>query len=163
MASNPKILIYGYGNPGRQDDGLGAAFIAAIEKWIAEQEITHIALDTNYQLNIEDAHLISGYDKVVFVDATIEPIDSFSFTKVIPSDAKVEFTMHAVSPAFVVDLCQKIFENMPEAWLLHLKGYNWDFEEKLSEKAKENLSAALNFFYHIIAKEVDWQEINNEI
>lgn len=161
MASISKILIYGYGNPGRQDDGLGAAFIADIEKWIAEQKVENIALDTNYQLNIEDAYLISGYDKVIFVDATIEPIESFSFTKVIPSDAKVEFTMHAVSPAFVVDLCQKIFGNTPEVWLLHLKGYNWDFEEKLSEKAKENLSAAMNFFYEIIFRELDWQEIIN--
>lgn len=161
MASKPKILIYGYGNPGRQDDGLGAAFIAAVEQWIAEKKIQHISLDTNYQLNIEDAHLISGYEKVIFVDASIEPIDSFSFTKIIPSDAKVEFTMHAVSPAFVVDLCQKIFENKPEAWLLHLKGYNWDFEEKLSEKARENLSAALNFFSQIIEEEVEWQEIIN--
>ena len=161
MASKPKILIYGYGNPGRQDDGLGAAFIAAIEKWAAEQKVENIVLDTNYQLNIEDAHLISAYDKVIFVDATIEPIESYSFTKVIPSDAKVEFTMHAVSPAFVVDLCQKIFGNTPEAWLLHLKGYQWEFEERLSDQAKENLSAALNFFYEIIFRELDWQEIIN--
>jgi len=161
MASKPKILIYGYGNPGRQDDGLGAAFIAAIEKWAAEQKVENIVLDTNYQLNIEDAHLISAYDKVIFVDATIEPIESYSFTKVIPSDAKVEFTMHAVSPAFVVDLCQKLFGDTPETWLLHLKGYNWEFEERLSDQAKENLSAALNFFYEIIFRELDWQEIIN--
>jgi len=161
MASKPKILIYGYGNPGRQDDGLGAAFIAAIEKWVVEKKVENIALDTNYQLNIEDAHLISAYDKVIFIDATIEPIESYSFTKVIPSDAKVEFTMHAVSPAFVVDLCQKIFGNTTEAWLLHLKGYQWEFEERLSDQAKENLSAALNFFYEIIFRELDWQEIIN--
>jgi hydrogenase maturation protease len=161
MATKPKILIYGYGNPGRQDDGLGAAFITEAEQWIAKQKIEHIALDTNYQLNIEDAQLISEYDKVIFVDASIEQIDSYSFTKVIPSDAKVEFTMHAVSPAFVVDLCQKIFDKTPEAFLLHLKGYNWDFEEKLSEKAKENLSAALNFFYQLIDEKVEWNEIIN--
>ncbi|MCK9451165.1 MAG: hydrogenase maturation protease [Bacteroidales bacterium] len=161
MASKPKILIYGYGNPGRQDDGLGAAFIAEVDKWVTEQKVENIALDTNYQLNIEDAHLISAYDKVIFVDATIEPIDSYSFTKVIPSDAKVEFTMHAVSPAFVVDLCQKLFSNTPEAWLLHLKGYQWEFEERLSDQAKENLSTALNFFYKIIFRELDWQEIIN--
>jgi hypothetical protein len=61
--------------------------------------------------------------------------------------------MHAVSPAFVLNLCQKLFSKTPETWLLHLKGYQWEFEEKLSEKAKNNLEAALDFFQqHMIKK-----------
>jgi hypothetical protein len=34
-----------------------------------------------------------------------------------------------------------------------LKGYQWEFEEKLSEEAKNNLEAALDFFQqHMIKK-----------
>ena len=29
------ILIYGYGNPGRQDDGLGPTLVDALETWLA--------------------------------------------------------------------------------------------------------------------------------
>jgi hydrogenase maturation protease len=153
MNQRPSILIFGYGNPGRQDDGLGAAFIERMERWIGENEWSNIALDTNYQLNIEDAEQIAAYDLVYFVDATIEPVEQFSLTKVEPSNAKVEFTMHAVSPAFVLNLCQKLFSKTPETWLLHLKGYQWEFEEKLSEEAKNNLEAALDFFQqHMIKK-----------
>jgi len=153
MNQKPSILIFGYGNPGRQDDGLGAAFIDRMEQWVENNAFQNITLDTNYQLNIEDAEQIAAFDHVCFVDASIEPIEQFSFTKVEPSDAKVEFTMHAVSPAFVLDLCQKLFSKTPETWLLHLKGYHWEFEEKLSEEAKTNLEAALEFFQqHLIKK-----------
>ncbi len=154
MNQKPSILIFGYGNPGRQDDGLGAAFIEKMEQWVTENEISNIALDTNYQLNIEDAEQIAAYDLVYFVDATIEPLEQFSLTKVEPSDAKVEFTMHAVSPAFVLDLCRKIFNKTPESWLLHLKGYEWEFEEKLSAAAKANLDAALAFFQHHLSEKL---------
>ncbi|HOI33184.1 MAG: hydrogenase maturation protease [Bacteroidales bacterium] len=155
MNQKPSILIFGYGNPGRQDDGLGAAFIEKMEQWVEKMGWNNLTLDTNYQLNIEDAEQIAAYDYVFFVDASIEPIEQFSFTKVEPSDAKVEFTMHAVSPAFVLDLCRKLFSRTPETWLLHLKGYHWEFEEKLSEGAKNNLEAALEFFQQYLIKKLN--------
>lgn len=145
MTKHRRILIYGYGNPGRQDDGLGAAFIRKMENWISQNKFIGINLDCNYQLNIEDAEVISGMDLVVFVDASIEEIEDFTYTKVDGSAAKVEFSMHAVSPAFVVDLCKKIFKEVPQTYLLHIKGYEWDFKEEISEKAMLNLEKAFEF------------------
>jgi len=159
MRAQPKILIYGYGNPGRQDDGLGAAFIAAMEQWLLANPIDGLDLDTNYQLNIEDAEQISGYDVVLFVDASLEPIDSFSLTSVQPSDAKVEFTMHAVSPSFVLDLCKKIFNRTPETYLLHIKGYEWEFIEKLTDQAQQNLKAALSYIQQSLMKKASFGQL----
>ncbi len=155
MEQKPQILIFGYGNPGRQDDGLGAAFIARMEEWLKVHPNEHIHLDTNYQLNIEDAEQISTYDKVLFVDASLEPIEGFNITKVLPSEAKVEFTMHAVSPAFVLDLCQKIFHRTPETYLLHIKGYEWEFIEQLTDEARANLDAAFAYVSERLAKNPD--------
>ncbi|MBK9290767.1 MAG: hydrogenase maturation protease [Bacteroidetes bacterium] len=148
-----KILVYGYGNPGRQDDGLGAALVQQLEQWLATQTGLEVDTDCNYQLNIEDAAAIAGRELVIFVDATLdEAVDDFRFTEVNPSDARVEFTMHAVSPAFVLDLCQKINGNRPKAMLLQIRGYNWDFEERLSEDARHNLSLALDFLQNFLLK-----------
>ena len=72
MTLEKTVLIYGYGNPGRQDDGLGNEFVEIMEKWIADEGIKNVFTDSNYQLNIEDADTISSKDIVVFVDATIE-------------------------------------------------------------------------------------------
>jgi hydrogenase maturation protease len=139
-----QLLVYGYGNPGRQDDGLGPALIRMLEVWLEENPVANLKLDSNYQLNIEDAETISESDIVVFVDATIEELDNFAFTEVKPSEARVEFTMHAVSPAFVLDLCNKVFGKKPETWLLRLKGYSWDFIEELSAPAQQNLQLAFD-------------------
>lgn len=147
MENKKKILFYGYGNPGRQDDALGISFVDEIENWVNAKQITNIDFESNYQLNIEDAEKISNYDLVIFADASLEPIENFAFTEVEPNDAQVEFTMHAVSVSFVVDLCQKIYGKGPKAFLIHIKGYEWDlnFDRGLSEKAKENLKQALEF------------------
>ena len=36
MDKDLRILFYGYGNPGRQDDALGIHFIDQMEIWIKE-------------------------------------------------------------------------------------------------------------------------------
>ncbi|MCE1201562.1 MAG: hydrogenase maturation protease [Bacteroidia bacterium] len=139
-----KILVYGYGNPGRQDDGLGAALVQQLENWLLMHPEIEVDTDCNYQLNIEDAAAIADRDLVIFVDAsTDETIPAFRMTPVNPSDARVEFTMHAVSPAFVLDLCRKIQGSCPKTWLLQIRGYTWDFEERLSAEAQNNLALAL--------------------
>jgi len=147
-----KTLIYGYGNPGRQDDGLGPACVEIIGEWIKEQNLNDIEIDCNYQLNIEDAERISGIDKVIFVDATIEPIEDIILTKVEPGNNYIEFTMHAVSPAYVLDLCQKIFHKNPETYLLHIKGYEFELIEELTPKAKQNLEKAVEFLKKELVK-----------
>ncbi len=139
-----KVLIYGYGNPGRHDDGLGIALVEKMQEWCSANGIENVDFDSNYQLNIEDAELISNYDLVIFADASAENIDNCQITGVNPSDARVEFTMHAVSPAFVLKLCNDIFKKYPETLLLHIKGYVWDFKEGISARAQENLNSAFN-------------------
>ncbi len=145
MIDQKKVLIYGYGNPGRQDDGLGAAFISMMEEHLKSFPIEGLTLDCNYQLNIEDAELISSYDIVLFVDATQEDISHFKITKVNPSESKIEFTMHAVSVAYVLDLCSKIYNKLPTTYLLHIRGYEWEFKEELTAYAKQNLQLAFKF------------------
>jgi hypothetical protein len=53
--------------------------------------------------------------------------------------------MLAVSPAFVVNLCNDIYGKFPECFLIHIKGYEWDFQEGLTDAAKANLQKAVDF------------------
>jgi len=153
---NPKrILVYAYGNPGRQDDGLGNCLVEALEPWIKEKGFDHVRTESNYQLNIEDADAIAGQDIALFVDASIEDIEDIHFGPVEASEGKSEFTMHAASPAYVLALCQKIYKKYPETYLLQIRGYEWEFEEGLSKRAKKNLGMALDF---IKDKILSWQD-----
>jgi len=137
---NKSIYVYGFGNPGRQDDGLGPMIIDKLET----ENIAGITTDSNYQLNIEDADNISGSDMVIFVDASIAADEPFSFERIEPS-AEITFTTHSMSPESVIALCGDIYGRVPESYVLAIRGYEWEMFEGLSEKAMDNFNAAYNF------------------
>jgi hydrogenase maturation protease len=150
LKKNPNILIYGYGNPGRQDDGLGIYLSEKFEKWVKEENLNSIKVECNYQLNIENVAEISDKDLVIFVDASKEEINDFLFTEVKPSN-KAEYTSHSVSPSYIKYLCSTLYNNSPDIYLLHVKGYKWDFLEEMTDKAKNNLSRAYDFLKEFIS------------
>ncbi len=146
----PKILVYGYGNPGRQDDGIGISVTEKLEDWAKQNQIKNVKTDTNYQLNIEDAVNISDNEIVFFVDASKEEIENFTVTKVEPSN-KANFTMHAVSPGYVLNICKEMYGNIPETYLVHIKGYEWNFLEEMTHEAQKNLEDSFEFLVKCIS------------
>ncbi|MBZ0090172.1 MAG: hydrogenase maturation protease, partial [Thermoanaerobaculia bacterium] len=58
-------LVLAWGNPGRRDDGLGPAVAAALEALA----LPGVAVETGYQLEVEDAAELARYGRVLFVDA----------------------------------------------------------------------------------------------
>lgn len=139
-----RILVYGYGNPGRQDDGLGVLLADKVEEWARKNKLDNIDTDTNYQLNIEDAYELNKYDIVIFADASVEEIDSFLFEE-IKAKMDVNFSMHSVSPSFVLGVCMEMYNSIPESYLLHIKGSEWDFMKEPTHLALTNLEASFDF------------------
>jgi hydrogenase maturation protease len=153
LTVSPKILIYGYGNPGRQDDGLGISVVERIEKWIRKHKLDFVKTDCNYQLNIEDAAEIADKELVIFVDATKEDINDFLITTVEPSN-KIQFTSHSISPSYLLNLCNVIYNKSPDVYLLHIKGYKWEFMETMTEEARRNLDKSYNFLKKFIMNSI---------
>ncbi len=149
-----RILIYGYGNPGRMDDGLGCRFTELFSQWAKEQNILNIEFDCNYQLNIEDAFTISEKDLVIFADASQEEIENFILTEVDDS-SDMSFTSHEASPGYIFHLCQKLFNKSPRTYLLHIKGYEWNFREGITSKAESNLNACVDFMKTLFTENTD--------
>ncbi len=133
-----RILVLGYGNPGRQDDGLGPAAAEAIAAW----EEPGIDVDADYQLNIEHGAQLAEYDTVLFIDASVSAPEPFELSRIAPSDT-VAFTTHAVSPGSVLAITADHFGAPPEGWVLAIRGYEFEFMEALTPKAEENLAEAL--------------------
>lgn len=146
-----QILIYGIGNPGRQDDALGVLLADKVQSWIEQNSYQHIQTDQNYQLNIEDADRISEFDVVVFVDASVLDISSVLMEEVIPN-MKTDFSMHSVEPSFVVGLCQQIFKRTPSCYQLHIKAYSFEFMKPLTKEAEKNLQIAFEELENFILK-----------
>lgn len=141
VTTKHKILVYGYGNPGREDDGLGPALAVLIETWVKENAIDNIDALSAYQLSIEDSEEVADRDLVIFCDSSTEEIDSYKLSPLKPSP-KVEFSMHSISPSFVLYLCKEIHGTTPEAYIMHIKGYDYEIKEGLTINAGKNLDKA---------------------
>lgn len=139
-----QILVYGYGNPGRQDDGLGVALVERLESWAAEQNLPDVRFENNYQLNIEDAEAISHHDLVIFADASREDIEDYCLSEV-DGEGDLSFTTHAASPDYILKLSRELFDRDPRVLLLHIRGHEWDFREGISDRAGDNLDRATQF------------------
>jgi hypothetical protein len=68
--------------------------------------------------------------------------------------------MHAVSPAYVLNLSKELFGKSPETYILGIKGYEWDFKEGLSDNAKLNLEQAYQFLTRKLA---NWSDIRDNL
>lgn len=138
-----RILLIGYGNPGRMDDGLGPALAEAV----AGSGPIGITVEIDYQLEIEHAAMIAEHDAVVFADADRLGGEPFSFRRLeAETEPRPSFTSHSLSPGSVLALARQTFGARPRAFLLAIRGYEFDgFGEGLTAPARANLEAAVEF------------------
>lgn len=135
------LIVMGYGNPGRLDDGLGPAF--------AERAgllgLPGVAVEAGYQLTVEDAALVARYEVAVFADAAMSG-PPFHCRPLVPAEGD-SFSSHDLHPEQVLFLAQQLFGAATRGWLIGLRGYDFDqFGERLSPRARSNLAAALAYF-----------------
>jgi hydrogenase maturation protease len=136
--AKPRALVLGIGNPGRRDDGLGAAAAERLKK----RRLRGVACDANYQLNVEDALACAAYDIVIFVDAGRGLRRPFAFTEVRPA-AGLPALSHALDPSAVLAVTAGLYGRTPRARLLAIRGHSFALGEGLTEKAERNLALAL--------------------
>jgi hydrogenase maturation protease len=141
MKKSDKIIIVGIGNNGRQDDGLGWMFLDFLEEQNADIDIEY-----KYQLQIEDADLISNYDRVIFVDATKEETDDGYYLKPCLPSEEYSFSTHALNPETIMYLAKKLYNHNPDASIFAIQGYDWELKIGLSEKGTANLDKAKKYF-----------------
>ena len=135
------ILVYGYGNPGRLDDGLGPALVHELEA----RGISGVSLESGYQLQIEDATLVADHDVVVFADADTACAGPFEVRCIEPRP-ETDFTTHSVAPEALLALAHQHFGARTLGFVLGIRGYDFDeFGEELSPGAQRNLAAAADF------------------
>jgi hydrogenase maturation protease len=142
----PKVLVMCYGNPGRLDDGLGAAFGEALEA----MALPAVQVDIDYQLTVEDAIAVSRHDVVIFADAAVAGREPFFFKKLkaIPT---LSFSSHSLDPENILAMTRELFGSCPQGYALGIRGYEYnEFGETLSPKAQQNLVLSLQSMLTVI-------------
>ena len=147
MAEVKKVLLLGFGNPARADDGLGPAVAERIEKL----NLPGITVDSDYQLTIEDSAAVAENDIVIFADASVNCAEPFTFEPLLAADAAGSFSSHSVEPVEVMTLAENLFKSKAKAFMLCVRGYKFDeFDAPLTENAKKNLEKALIFLEDLL-------------
>jgi hydrogenase maturation protease len=137
----PRLLVIGYGNPGRGDDGLGPALAAGI----AAQGLPGVTVEADYQLTVDHVPLIAAHDEVVFADAAIALPEPCRLS-VVRAEASGTLGSHDLSPEAALHLAFLLFGRAPSGWMLAMAGSAFgDVREGLSPNAQVNLSRAVEF------------------
>jgi hydrogenase maturation protease len=122
---------------------LGPAFAEQIQAL----DLPGVSVESNYQLNIEDAELISKFDMVVFADASVNANEPFDFRPMHPKPPLVGFSSHSIAAESLLGLAKELFGAAPKAYAMAIRGYDFNsFGEALSDTAEENLAGAVGFF-----------------
>lgn len=135
------VLLLGYGNPGRLDDGLGPALAAQVESLA----LAGVAVQADYQLSLEDSEAAARHDVVIFADAATSGAEPFSFQRVEPAPC-LGFSTHALQPEAVLGFAQQLFGARTDGYTLGIRGYAFnEYGESLTDRGRANLAAAVEF------------------
>jgi len=140
------ILLIGIGNSGRQDDGLGWAFLDLLKPELP----ANIDFEYRYQLQIEDAEMISHYQKVYFIDADKTPETTDYIIQVCFPKETHHFSSHALPPETILYLASTIYDKTPKSYIIGISGESYQLKVGLTEKATSNLKKAIHSFKKIL-------------
>ena len=134
VSGHKKSLVVGVGNEYRRDDGIG---IRAVERAV----LKGVDVLTVGGIYPELAETLHEYDVVVFVDAAAEG-DPVELGRIFPEESSMPL-FHQITCGGILALTEALYHACPEAWLLAVRGYDFEHGEGLTEKAQENLAQAL--------------------
>lgn len=129
------MLVIGYGNELRRDDGVGPLVARTVASWGLPGVV---AIDSQGLLP-EMAEDLSRADRALFVDAG--PGERVEVMEIAPRER--ETIGHTGDPAWLLALAESLFGRAPQAWLLTVPSPDLGIGEGLSPLAREGMTGAL--------------------
>ncbi len=118
MTDRRPVLVIGYGNPGRGDDGAGPALVERLEALRDRGELADVFdTVTDYQLQIELAEDLNGRELVIFADAA-EGLEAPFEIRPVSARRDRSYTSHELTPAALLDVQRRAFGCNPAASLV---------------------------------------------
>lgn len=140
------VVVFAVGNPSRGDDALGPELCGRLEKWLESEDLAdQFELIEDFQLQIEHALDLQGRLLALFIDAGANTPAPYVFERISPSTA-VAHTTHALSPQAVLQVYRQTEGvDPPPAFVLCVRGEQFELGEALSAAASKHLAAAMAF------------------
>jgi hydrogenase maturation protease len=140
-----KVLVIGYGNLLRGDDGIGQTVATEIEEW----ELVNVRSRAVHQLMPELAQELSEVNLAIFVDAALSG-DEVTQSKLEPAPEQGLPWGHSLSPSRLLALCDWLYHTVPQAWMISVPGVDFSDSDLLSPLAQERVKIALNHISNLL-------------
>ena len=146
--SNPKVesarlkvnlLVIGYGNTLRSDDGVGPRVADSVEAL----NLAGVCTLSCGLLTPELADPISRARRVIFVDASVDVPAKIQLRPLSAGDS-AQIMAHAADPRTLLALARDVFGRVPEAWWLTIPAENLGIGEELSPRAQHGFAKAID-------------------
>jgi hydrogenase maturation protease len=133
------ILVIGYGNTLRRDDGVGPR----VAETIATLNLPGVTTLACPLLTPELADPVAKAERVVFVDAAIDTPREVQFRKLEPAESS-QIMAHAADPRTLLALARDVFGRVPEAWWLTIPVDDLAIGDTFSPRAQAGFQEAVN-------------------
>lgn len=134
------ILIFAIGNESRGDDALAPLLLRSLEG--SAETAGRVELIEDYQLQVEHVTDLLDRSAVLFVDADLSCAEPFHFSG-IAAEKDSSYTSHVMTPFALLHVYRQVYgADAPPAFLLRLRGYDFELGKPLSDKAAANLELA---------------------
>ncbi|PKN99596.1 MAG: hypothetical protein CVU42_07755 [Chloroflexi bacterium HGW-Chloroflexi-4] len=138
-----KTLIYGYGNPDRQDDGVAWHVLREImlhyDLPVSDEldvdfqdEERQIDYDFQLQLTPEIADDLDHYDRVCFIDAHTGAVPEEIHLEHVTANFQKSPLTHHLTAASLLAIADTLHQKVPETILVSIRGYEFAFDQSLS-------------------------------
>jgi hydrogenase maturation protease len=150
-----KTIIIGYGNIDRADDGVAFAVINELRRQLGQRMLEEgdTGLDELgnkndsiflSQLVPEIMELLTGYNKIIFVDAHVgSDLEELNCAPVIAQYVSSSFTHH-MTPSALMAFLQTLYQCEPQAHLISIHGYDFDFKKTFSPQVQAQVKPAVD-------------------
>jgi hydrogenase maturation protease len=136
-----RLLVIGYGNSLRSDDGAGVRVAEAVGRW-GHPDIRSLAVP---QLTPEIADGLAVAESVVFVDARVAEEGSDIEIEAIEPATSVGGVGHVSDPRSLLALTRWLHGRSPRAHLLTVPGVEFALGEEMSTTALRGIVGALDW------------------
>jgi len=143
------ILLIGYGNQTRSDDGVGWYIAEKIKNILENSDLEVLKLN---QLTIELAEDIKDRELVIFVDAHVKDDKELIRSEKLKPNYKLGLTAHFLTPETLLAICEGLYKKVPNAYLFSIMGFNFDFGESLSAQTKKAADEAVENIIEMFKK-----------
>ena len=154
--SSPSSLLLGYGNIDRQDDGVAWHILRLVASRLQADlplypKETHIELNPlvavhfELQLTPEISELVAGYSRVAFIDAHTGRVEQSVYHENLQPEFVTSPFTHHLTPSTCLSLAETIYEKVPTAILVSVRGYEFGFARSLSSRTMEHAEVAADW------------------